>query len=69
MVRLGVTKTDPPEHVAVKIIDKNNIDVKVESLKTEVTILMDLSHPPTPRDRPPPQPQVACPLPRNCPFT
>jgi calcium/calmodulin-dependent protein kinase I len=45
VVRLGVTKTDPPEHVAVKIIDKNNIDVKVESLKTEVTILMDLSHP------------------------
>jgi len=30
--------------VAVKIIDKNNIDVKVESLKTEVKILMNVSH-------------------------
>jgi|Transcript_49473 calcium/calmodulin-dependent protein kinase I len=45
VVRLGVSTTDPPEHVAVKIIDKNNIDVKVQNLKTEVSILMDLSHP------------------------
>lgn len=45
VVRLGVTKTEPFEHVAVKIIDKSNIDVKVESLKTEVNILMVMSHP------------------------
>ena len=33
------------EKVAIKIIDKNNIDVKVEALKTEVKILMNVKHP------------------------
>lgn len=45
IVRLGVMKQEPFQHVAIKIIDKNNIDVKVESLKTEVNILMELNHP------------------------
>eukprot|EP01007_Sphenomonas_quadrangularis_P000961 NODE_182_length_1900_cov_85.023231_g137_i0.p1 GENE.NODE_182_length_1900_cov_85.023231_g137_i0~~NODE_182_length_1900_cov_85.023231_g137_i0.p1 ORF type:complete len:331 (+),score=59.30 NODE_182_length_1900_cov_85.023231_g137_i0:60-1052(+) len=33
------------QDVAVKIIDKNSIDVKVDSLKTEVKILMNVKHP------------------------
>ena len=33
------------EKVAIKIIDKNSIDVKIESLKTEVKILMNVKHP------------------------
>eukprot|EP01012_Entosiphon_sulcatum_P038743 TRINITY_DN504_c0_g3_i1.p1 TRINITY_DN504_c0_g3~~TRINITY_DN504_c0_g3_i1.p1 ORF type:complete len:338 (-),score=97.02 TRINITY_DN504_c0_g3_i1:1087-2100(-) len=33
------------QEVAVKIIDKTSIDVKVESLKTEVQILMNVHHP------------------------
>eukprot|EP00754_Rhynchopus_humris_P025434 Rhum_TRINITY_DN14945_c6_g1::Rhum_TRINITY_DN14945_c6_g1_i1::g.130917::m.130917/K08794/CAMK1; calcium/calmodulin-dependent protein kinase I len=31
--------------VAIKIIEKNNIEVKIESLKTEVKILMNVKHP------------------------
>jgi calcium/calmodulin-dependent protein kinase I len=42
-VRLGTRKDKKP--VAVKIIEKNNIDIKVASLKTEVTILMNVEHP------------------------
>lgn len=44
VVKLGVN-VETGEHVAVKIIDKNNVDVKVESLKTEVKILMQVNHP------------------------
>eukprot|EP01064_Diplonema_japonicum_P013373 TRINITY_DN20920_c0_g1_i1.p1 TRINITY_DN20920_c0_g1~~TRINITY_DN20920_c0_g1_i1.p1 ORF type:complete len:349 (+),score=111.85 TRINITY_DN20920_c0_g1_i1:47-1048(+) len=32
------------ERVAIKIIDKNSIDVKIEALKTEVKILMNVKH-------------------------
>eukprot|EP00756_Hemistasia_phaeocysticola_P037363 Hpha_TRINITY_DN16692_c1_g1::TRINITY_DN16692_c1_g1_i4::g.180253::m.180253/K08794/CAMK1; calcium/calmodulin-dependent protein kinase I len=42
-VKQGVNKTTG-QKVAVKIIDKNNIDVKIESLKTEVKILMNVKH-------------------------
>mmetsp|Transcript_128559 Transcript_128559/g.222072 ORF Transcript_128559/g.222072 Transcript_128559/m.222072 type:complete len:333 (-) Transcript_128559:560-1558(-) len=42
-VMLGIGKDKKP--VAIKIIDKNSIDVKVESLKTEVKILMKVKHP------------------------
>jgi len=37
-------KKETGQKVAVKIIDKNNIDVKIESLKTEVKILMNVKH-------------------------
>ena len=43
-VKLGVSLQDGRQ-VAVKIIDKNSIDVKVASLKTEVKILMNVKHP------------------------
>lgn len=43
-VKLGVSIKDGTQ-VAVKIIDKNSIDVKVASLKTEVKILMNVKHP------------------------
>jgi len=43
-VKLGVSVKDGTQ-VAVKIIDKNSIDVKVASLKTEVKILMNVKHP------------------------
>ena len=42
-VRLGIGKDK--KHVAIKIIDKHSIDVKIESLKTEVKILMKVKHP------------------------
>jgi len=42
-VRLGIGKDK--KQVAIKIIDKNSIDVKIESLKTEVKILMKVRHP------------------------
>jgi len=43
-VRQGTHKA-AGEEVAIKIIDKNSIDIKVESLKTEVRILMNVKHP------------------------
>ncbi|KAJ9439464.1 hypothetical protein DIPPA_08910 [Diplonema papillatum] len=44
VVKMGVhTKTK--EKVAIKIIDKNSLDVKIENLKTEVRILMNVKHP------------------------
>eukprot|EP01062_Namystynia_karyoxenos_P016101 TRINITY_DN15873_c0_g1_i1.p1 TRINITY_DN15873_c0_g1~~TRINITY_DN15873_c0_g1_i1.p1 ORF type:complete len:349 (+),score=161.36 TRINITY_DN15873_c0_g1_i1:91-1137(+) len=43
VVKAGVNKSTG-QQVAVKIIDKNNIDVKIESLKTEVKILMNVKH-------------------------
>eukprot|EP00906_Rhabdomonas_costata_P023205 RCo033410 len=44
VVKRGVNKkTKVP--VAIKIIDKTSIDVRVESLKTEVRILMNITHP------------------------
>ncbi len=43
-MKLGVSIKDGKQ-VAVKIIDKNSIDVKVASLKTEVKILMNVKHP------------------------
>jgi len=42
-VKKGTNKSTGKK-VAVKIIDKNNIDVKIESLKTEVKILMNVKH-------------------------
>lgn len=42
-VKLGTCKKTKQD-VAVKIIEKNNIDIKVESLKTEVKILMNVKH-------------------------
>jgi len=32
------------KHVAIKIIDRTSIDVKIKTLKTEVKILMKVSH-------------------------
>jgi calcium/calmodulin-dependent protein kinase I len=43
-VKLGTSKKTK-EDVAIKIIEKNSIDIKVESLKTEVKILMNVKHP------------------------
>ncbi|KAJ9443936.1 hypothetical protein DIPPA_26162 [Diplonema papillatum] len=44
VVKMGVHfKTK--EKVAIKIIDKNSLDVKIENLKTEVRILMNVKHP------------------------
>eukprot|EP00906_Rhabdomonas_costata_P005735 RCo008528 len=44
VVKLGVNlKTK--EHVAIKIISKNDIDVRLSNLKTEVDILMQVAHP------------------------
>lgn len=42
-VKLGIGRDG--RQVAIKIIDKNSIDVKVASLKTEVRILMNVKHP------------------------
>ena len=43
-VKMGVSKANKVP-VAIKIVDKHSIDVKVESLKNEVNILMNLKHP------------------------
>jgi calcium/calmodulin-dependent protein kinase I len=43
-VRMGTHKVTKQD-VAIKIIDKHSIDVKVDSLKTEVRILMNVKHP------------------------
>ena len=44
VVRLGVHKPTGRK-VAVKVIDKANVDVNKESLKTEIRILKEVDHP------------------------
>jgi calcium/calmodulin-dependent protein kinase I len=44
VVKRAVNKKTKAE-VAVKIIDKTSIDVRIESLKTEVRVLMNIEHP------------------------